>query len=312
MPNIFDEASKATEDLFEAEQTSVLDTPPEETPAEEVPAEEVPAEETPAETQTEPAQEQTALGEAAQTAEIAAQVASEKDAELQQVLKELEALRQQNTQLQGAVEELSQQNQQNIIEEALEPPTLDIGSLAFADEDTVRAAQAKYAADMTEYNRKTIMKELEPVIEQANEAKLTKEKDDVIKALSQVSELKGIETMVPQLDHIIANNKALASSDIPLDEKYITAFAIAAGVNSINNPPAPPKEPTTDELLALYNSNPEFQELVEKQRLSQIKQSQQVPPFSASSGAVNAALNIPEEPKGWDDASERTSKMFGG
>ena len=317
MPNIFDEASKATEDMFEAEQTSLLDTPeeaPAEVPAEEVPAE-VPAEapvETPTETPAEATPEQTMLDEAAQTAEIAAQTAAAKDAELQQVRQERDALKQQNTQLQGVVDELSARNQQNIIEEALEPPTLDINALTFADEETVRAAQAKYAADMTEYNRQAIMKELAPVIEQANEAKYAKEKDEVMSALSEVPELKDIKSMLPQLDKIIANNKALSSSDIPMDEKYITAYAIAMGVNSINNPPAPPKELTSDELMALYNNNPEFQDLVEKQRLSQIKQSQQVPPFSASSGAVNAALNIKEEPKSWDDASERTRHMFGG
>ena len=61
----------------------------------------------------------------------------------------------------------------------------------------------------------------------------------------------------------------------------------------------------------MYNNNPAFQELVEKQRIDTLKQSQQVPPFSASSGAVNAALNIKEEPKGWDDASKRTRAMFG-
>ena len=319
MPNIFDEASKATEELFMANEEEPVqeEIPATEVPTEEIPAEEVPTE-VPAETPAEPTQEQTVLSEAAQTADVAAQtadvaaqVAAEKDAQLQQVMRELEAIKQQNASLQGAIDEMSRINEEHIIEEALEPPSLDIGSLAFADEATVQAAQAKYAADMAEYNRQTFMKEFAPVIEQANKAKLAEEKNDVISALSQVPELKGIENMLPQLDRIIANNKALSSEDIPLDEKYITAFAIATGVNALNNPPAEPKEPTTEELFALYNSNPELQEMVEKQRLSQVKQHQQVPPFSASSGAVNAALNIPEEPKGWDDASERTRKMFG-
>ena len=63
--------------------------------------------------------------------------------------------------------------------------------------------------------------------------------------------------------------------------------------------------------MELYDKNPTFQELVEKKRLDAIKQSQQVPPFSASSGAVNAALNIKEKPKTFEEASERTRKMFG-
>lgn len=319
MPNIFDEANKATEEMFveQANPEAVENQNPEENPentsgSEETQTAEVPAEGAPAADSPENANpEQTALGEAAQTAEVAAQVAAEKDAELQQVKQQLEAERQRSAQLQGTVEELSRQNEQEVVEEALQPPELDIGSLAFADEETVKAAQAKYAADLADYNRKAFMKEFAPVIEQANEAKYAKEKSEVIAALSQVPELKGIDGMLPQLDRIIANNKALSSNDVPIDEKYITAYAIAMGVNSMNTPPAQPKELTSDELMALYNSNPEFQEMVEKQRIEQVKQSQQVPPFSASSGAVNAALDIKEEPKGWDDASKRTRAMFG-
>ena len=319
MPNIFDEANKATEELF-TEQTNpeaVENQNPEENPentsgSEETQTAEVSTEEAPASTSPENANpEQTALGEAAQTAEVAARVAAEKDAELQQVKQQLEAERQRSAQLQGTVEELSRQNEQEVVEEALQPPELDIGSLAFADEETVKAAQAKYAADLADYNRKAFMKEFAPVIEQANEAKYAKEKSEVIAALSQVPELKGIDGMLPQLDRIIANNKALSSNDIPMDEKYITAYAIAMGVNSMNTPPVQQKELTSEELMALYNNNPEFQEMVEKQRIEQVKQSQQVPPFSASSGAVNAALDIKEEPKGWDDASKRTRAMFG-
>ena len=319
MLNIFDEANKATEEMF-TEQTNpeaVENQNPEENPenisgSEETQTAEVSTEEAPASASPENANpEQTALGEAAQTAEVAAQVAAEKDAELQQVKQQLEAERQRSAQLQGTVEELSRQNEHEVVEEALQPPELDIGSLAFADEETVKAAQAKYAADLADYNRKAFMKEFAPVIEQANEAKYAKEKSEVIAALSQVPELKGIDGMLPQLDRIIANNKALSSNDIPMDEKYITAYAIAMGVNSMNTPPVQQKELTSEELMALYNNNPEFQEMVEKQRIEQVKQSQQVPPFSASSGAVNAALDIKEEPKGWDDASKRTRAMFG-
>ena len=319
MSNIFDEANKATEEMFveQANPEAVENSNPEENPennsgSEETQTAEVPAEGAPASASPENATpEQTALGEAAQTAEVAAQVAAEKDAELQQVKQQLEAERQRSAQLQGTVEELSRQNEQEVVEEALQPPELDIGSLAFADEETVKAAQAKYAADLADYNRKAFMKEFAPVIEQANEAKYAKEKSEVIAALSQVPELKGIDGMLPQLDRIIANNKALSSNDIPMDEKYITAYAIAMGVNSMNTPPVQQKELTSEELMALYNNNPEFQEMVEKQRIEQVKQSQQVPPFSASSGAVNAALDIKEEPKGWDDASKRTRAMFG-
>ena len=316
MPNIFDEASTATAELFEnqtepeAVETLEAEPMPEETPADEVPAEAV-TEEVPAEPAPENATPvQATLEEATQTAEVAAQAAAQKDAELQAMRQELEMERQRAAQLQGTVDELSRANEERIVEEALMPPELDIAGLAFADEATVKAAQTQYAQQMAEYNRQAFMKEFAPVIEQAKEAKYAKEKDATIAALSQVPELKNINAMLPQLDRIIANNKALANSDLPLDEKYITAYAIAVGVNSMNTPPVEPKEPTPEELMAMYESNPEFQELIEKKRLAAVKESQQVPPFSASSGAVNAALDIPEEPKGWDDASKRPSRPF--
>ncbi len=328
-PNTFDEATAATKEMFaNSEQLSLEDVPPAENPpaksepgAEIPPAEETPVETPPTGTEEPPAQQPgtetppSAIEQAAQTAEVAAQVAADKDAELQEIRQQLEAERQRNAQLQGTIDEMSRQNTEEIIEDALTPPTLDINGLAFADEETQRAAMAKYAEDMSAFNRKQIMKEMSPALEFAKKGMRDAEKTEVVEALSQIPELAGIKDMLPQLDRIIANNKWLSSDEMPMDEKYINAFAMARGINSINNPPAPPepaKEPTPEELLALYNNNPAFQELVEKQRLDTIKQSQQVPPFSASSGAVNAALDIKENPKTLEEASKRTREMFGG
>ena len=327
-PNTFDEASAATEEMFASEQLSLVDVPPatEENPpadgepgADNPPAEETPAETPPTGTEEPPAQQPgtetppSAIEQAAQTAEVAAQVAAEKDGQLQQAMAEIESLRQQNQQLQGTIDEMSRQNTDEIIEDALTPPTLDINGLAFADEETQKAAMAKYAQEMSAYNKQEFMKEMSPAIEFAKKGMRDAEKTEVVEALSQIPELKGIKEMLPQLDRIIAGNKWLSSDDMPMDEKYINAFAMARGINSINNPPAPPepaKEPTPEELLALYNNNPAFQELVEKQRLETLKQSQQVPPFSASSGAVNAALDIKEKPQTLEEASRRTAEMF--
>ncbi len=326
-PNTFDEATAATEEMFaNNEQLSLADVPPAENPpaeseqgAETPPAEETPTENPPTGTEESPAQQPgtettpSAIEQAAQTAEVAAQVASEKDGQLQQAMAEIEALKQQNQQLQGTIDEMSRQNTENIIEDALTPPTLDIDSLAFADEDTKKEAMAKFAQEMSAYNRQELMKEMSPALEFAKRGMRDAEKKDVIAALSQIPELANIEQMMPQLDRIIEKNKWLQAEDMPLDERYINAYFFGKGIDVTNNPPAQPepaKEPTPEELLALYNNNPAFQELVEKQRLDTIKQSQQVPPFSASSGAVNAALDIKEKPQTLEEASKRTIEMF--
>lgn len=305
MMKAFEDARTATEEMFAEEAIQAPES--EETV-------ETPIETT--EEPTEPVQEQpttdnSTLDNAVNTAEVAAQVAQEKDAQLQQVLQELEALKLQNQQMSGTIEELSRQNEENIIEEAMQMPTLDVNALAFMTDDEIAQKQNEYAQQMAEFVKAGVMKEVSPFVEQAKEGMYQKEKADTLSALSQVPELAGINDMIPQLDKIIANNKWLQSDDMAIDEKYINAYAIARGVNAINTPPEEPKELTSEELMELYDKNPTFQELVEKKRIEAIKNSQQVPPFSASSGAVNAALNIKEKPKTFEEASERTRKMFG-
>jgi hypothetical protein len=288
----FDEARQATEQMFEA---------PAETPVEETPVE-TPTEETPPEQM---------LNEATNVAEQATQLAEQQNAELQRVMAENEQLKAQNEQLQKTQAEMSQTREEEIVEEAMQMPTIDFNELAFADADTQSKAQQEYANAMAQYVRKGVMDELSPFVEQAKAGQREKEKSEAIATLSQMPELTGLSDMMPQIEHIIAKNKWLQSDDMPIEEKIINAYAIARGVNSINTPPEQPKELTDDELMALYDKNPTFQELVEKKRIESLKNSQQVPPFSASSGAVNVALNIKEKPKSWDDASERTRQLFG-
>lgn len=326
MPNTFEEASRATEEMFAQENNE--DMPLEEGQEEmsdeigqQEAVEEGPQDLTPEEAAEQNAaqQEQIAtegamLEQTAEAAELAAGMAAQKNEELQMVMAELEALRKQNEQLQGTVTELSNRNEERILEEALTPPTLDINGLAFADEETQKAALAKFAQDLSAYDREQIMKEMTPALEYAKRGMRDAEKAEVMAALSQVPELQNIQQMIPQLDRIIEKNEWLSSDDMPMDEKYINAYTLARGINSIKTPPPQPeepKEPTAEELLEIYNKNPAFQELVEKQRLDAIKQSQQVPPMSASSGAAGAALNIKEKPQTLEEASRRTREMFG-
>ena len=311
MMKAFEDARTATEELFENEEQATLEDAIQAQEAEEQVMQPTETPEEVEQVQEEPTQNDAVLDDAVNTAEIAAQAAQEKDMQLQQALQELEALKAQNQQMQGTLAELSKQNEEKLIEEAMQPPILDINSLAFADEATIAQAHAEFAQKMADYNRQQIMKELAPTLEYAKKGMQEAERTETLSALSQVPELVGINDMLPQLDKIIANNRWLQSDDMPIEEKYINAYAIARGVNAINTPPEEPKELTPEELMELYDKNPTFQELVEKKRIEAVKNSQQVPPFSASSGAVNAALNIKEKPKTFEEASERTRRMFG-
>lgn len=323
MPDTFEEASRATEQMFaneedniQTEQEMEFDEEQQQNVEEEGPQDLTPEE---AAEQNEIQQGQiekegAMLEQTTEAAEIAASMAAQKNEELQRVMAELEAVKSQNEQLQGTLTELSKRNEERVIEEALTPPTIDLNGLAFADEEEQRAAFAKYAEDLSKYERQQIMKEMSPAIEYAKNGMREKERADVIAALSQIPELQNIQQMMPELDKIIQNNKWLSSEEMPMDEKYINAYALATGINQIRNPPQPPaepKEPTVEELMALYNNNPAFKEMVEKQRLEEVKESQQVPMMSASSGAAGAALNIKERPQTLEEASRRTREMFG-
>ena len=222
MPN-FDEAIRATEEMFANERAEQESVPP---VAEEVPVTEEPIAEESVPTTEEPPADQSTLNDAIETAEVAAQVASEKDAQLQQLMAEMEELRQQNQTMQGTIDELSRKNEEALIEEAMLPPELDINGLAFADEETQKAKMAEFAEAMSAYNRKHIMDELAPTLEYAKKGMQEAEKAEVLETLSQVPELAGIMESIPQLDRIIANNKWLQSDDMPMEEKYINAFII--------------------------------------------------------------------------------------
>ena len=248
--------------------------------------------------------EEAALENAANVAEAAAQAAEQANTVNEQLKAELEAARAQ-------IEELSKQNEKHVVEEALKPPVLDMNALTFATEEEQAAIMEDYNARLAEFNRANIMRDLAPDLEFAKEGRLAQERNETISALSNYDRFSDIGNYAQQIERIIKNNAALASDNMSMEEKVVNAYLIAKGANSINNPPAAPKEPSTDELMALYQNNPAFREAIEKQRLAEIKNSQQVPPFSASSGAVNAALNIEEEPQTLEEASLRARKMFG-
>lgn len=291
----FDDAGRATEELMEQAQDEnhPNDIQPEE------------ADNTPGGEE----QELHTMENAVNTAEQAAGLAAQKEQELQGVMSELQTLKQQNVQLQDTLAQMSRQQEETIVDNVMEMPVMDLSDVAFADEATIKKRQEEYANQMAEYVKSGVLKDIEPFVEQAKEGQKQKEREDAVTVLEKIPELAGIRQMLPQLEKIIENNPALSSPDVAMDEKYITAYAIAKGIDAMNAPP--PKEPTAEELFKMYENNEEFQKLVEKKRLEQVENGQQVPVLSASSGAVNAALNIKEKPKTFDEASERTRKMFG-
>lgn len=225
---------------------------------------------------------------------------------LQQAFNENQALRAENERLQQAMAQMSEANKQNVVEKALEMPVLDFGAMAYDDAETVQRKQNEYTQKMAEYMKSTMLQELSPFIQQAQEGIAQKEKSEVVSALSAFPELQDFNSMLPQLDNIIANNRVLSNPNVPLDERYIVAYLMAQGLASRNKK----DELSPERFMQYYQSNPELQDLINKQRLAAVKGAQDVPPLSPSSGAVNAALDIPKTPTNFDEANELIKKTY--
>lgn len=310
----FDTARSEVEALFanpeEVTSDEVVDTGSEVTQEQEVVEE--PAAEVPAEAEVPISERAIAQTEEAVTAaEQAVAVAQQKNAETEQLMAQLQAEKERSASLERQLSEVNAQREEEVIEEILQPPVLDIASLAFESPEVQAEAQRKYAEEMTAYNQKMMEKELAPLKERARMADEA-EAIEIMKAQTAADpRFKGFAELTPHIQSILKNNKALASADMPIQDKILQAYVIARGVDAMEAPePEAPKEMTTEELVAKYKGNPEFRKAIEQLRIEELKAGQQVPPLASSTGAGNVALNIKEKPTSFKDAAERTRQMF--
>ena len=253
--------------------------------------------------------------QALQAAEAATQALQQRDNEMRQILGQNQEMQRQLGEMQEVIRQLSEQNQQGVIagayqnnpagsplgDQADEFPILDIAAMIYDDPETIAQKQRDYSAKMAAFAERVAMKKMEPYFKQTEQVARQNERNEVINELSKVPELEGFTEMLPQIEKIIQNNDIFQNSD-NISKNYITAYAIAKGVNSINSPQ---KQPTTDELMEIYNTSPQLQKEIEKARIQKAASAGQPPAMSASSGAVNAALNIPSKPTNFDEAKKQ-------
>ena len=238
----------------------------------------------------------------------------------EQTLAMLQQERQANEQLRQRLSELeSMSNQQSeqvvAAEEARamtdEIPILDISDMAFDDDETIQQKQAEYTQKMLEYSQRQIMRELEPYIAQAREGLIAKEREQTLAELSSIPQLSGIGENIGAVENIINNNPIFVNTpDMSMKDKYINAYILLKGINNVNTPQK--SGPTNDDFMKMYQNSPELQEMIEKERISKLNSNNgnAVPVFSASSGAANAALNIKETPKNFEEASKVARSFF--
>ena len=233
-------------------------------------------------------------------------------AQMGQLQAQSQQLQAQNRQLHELLQEMSQRNQAAVVEDVLTPPVLDFSNMWAEDENVVAQLQAEYAQQMAEFAKKQMMSEIGPLLETAKRGAAEQQRQEALNGLEQVPELAGIMGMTPMLERIIQSNPLLANSDAPIEDKLITAFAIAKGAEAVKTGKQPQKQPGIEEFIAMYSENPDLQKRVEQMRAQNAAgQVANVPPMSASAGAFNAALTTPKSPGDFDDARRLALSRLG-
>lgn len=229
--------------------------------------------------------------------------------QLQVMQNQLAEMQRQNGILNDTISQMSDQNKQETVNNVLELPVLDVNSMAFDDEDTIKAKQLEYSQKMFDYCKNQIEHDFKPYFDEAKKGMAEREKTELLDQMKDVKELAGIDQMLPELNTIIETNP-LFTDNMDMDKKLITAYIIKNGIDSIQQRQQPQQEPSIDEWLKQYENNRELQNAIEQRRIAAVKENQQVPQMSASNGSGNAALNIKSTPNSLDEANKRARELF--
>lgn len=225
--------------------------------------------------------------------------------QMQQMLKQMQEMM---AQQQKAQSEANRANEEAIAKAVLEPPKLNFEEVQYLSDAERAEAMVKYNTAMAEYTKQSIMKEIQPVVDQYH--KQTKEAADtaVKNQLISSGKFDGFSEDAEQIEKIIASTPGI--SDLPPEMKYALGYVINRGVKAMNAKPAAPE--TAEELVARVLSNPEAMKAIEKQRVSKIAQANKAaPPVAASQGQSSAPAVSPNPPKNLDEARAKAMKIFG-
>lgn len=242
--------------------------------------------------------------------------------ELAKITEEIGALRQQNARLQTMMmqlqkreaqsqqiqKEANQKNEEAVNSALIEPPTLDIEHVQYLSEAERAQAMSKYSAAMAEYTRASLMKELQPIVDQYN--RQTKEAADaaVRNQMAGSGRFEGFSEDAEQIEKIISATPGL--SELPPETKYALGYVINRGVKAMNTAPAAPE--TAEELVARVLQNPEAMKALEKERVTKIAAANKnAPTLGASQGQSTAPAVAPNPPQTLSEAREWAFKNFG-
>ena len=194
------------------------------------------------------------------------------------------------------------------LEESLEPPTLDIDGMMYDDDATRQRKQSEYNTAMFDYQRKMLMKEMQPMMDSYREQQQAQALNG---AVANLHNLPGVgnrfDDVAADIPQTIKSIPALSS--MPPNEAVVLAALIAKGRAASNAQAAQAKTP--EQMADEVYSNPEVMKLLELKRNQALQANQTIPPMSASQGAMSAApVNVDHKPETVQDAWGELEQML--
>lgn len=282
---------------------------PDETPSQAQAAEEAAQQQSLLDTEQAQAQAADAANVAQQAAMQNRQAQAQAQQQMMMFQQQIQQLAEQNKRLTDLITQQNSTQEQAIVEqmnEAPAPPVFDWEGIMYDDDNARQQKFEEFQAKRDEYLTNKIMSQLAPTLDYASKLQHRTERDDMIAQIKDIERFRGIDKMLPQIEHIMERNPEMYKGDMV--DNYVNAYLVARGMEALDTPP---KTFSAQELVDMVRNNPEAADLFEKQRIAALQNNQSVPAMSASSGAGNAALNNNERPKNFDEAKQNMlSKLF--
>lgn len=205
---------------------------------------------------------------------------------------------------------------ENAMQEELTPPTPpDFSKADYMSDEERNKMWSDFIEQSTEYAIAAARKEYQPYIDAAKQGQRSAQEQAIIEQMSRPeSGLPGFADELPTIKRVLAENPLFKNSD-DIEANYLNAYLLTKGGRNFE-----PKTSLSDDdlklltqqqMVNLYDSNPDFQRAVAKRLQDNLKDGQNIPQFSASGNTSNSAAANTEPPVlTFKEAAERMKKYL--
>lgn len=205
---------------------------------------------------------------------------------------------------------------QNALHEELKPPTPpDFSQSDYMTDEERNKAWSDFIGQSTDYAIAAARMEYQPFIDAAKKGQKIAEEQAIIENMSRPdSGLPGFADELPTIRRVISENPLFKNSD-DTEANFLNAYLLTKGSKSFE-----PKSSLSDsdlkliteqQLMNLYDSNPDFQRAIAKRLQENLKNGNNVPQFAASGDSSNSAVANKEEPVlTFEEAAKRMERYL--